>query len=319
EELAADEVPRLALADRVAPLQALAGAVVAVLTDIGEFFLRDFLVVVRPAEQPDPQAEDDEAEQAGDQESHLPAVSRGHHDPDDRGHQHADVGAGVEDADAERALAAREPLGHGLDRAGIGSAFGDAERNAHEDELQHRAGRCVKHRGEAPQGNRDGHALARADAVEPAADHQQADAVAGLERGDDVAVIDFAPAHVLFDDRLEDAEDLAIDVVDRDDEEEQRADRPAVTPAGLEDRGGSGRGVHAMVNSACLSTAELLPTETTTGPGSTTSSMSRFQIARWRSSSVKLTVLRSPGARVKRSKPLSEMVGCVTERCGKPI
>ncbi len=80
------------------------------------------------------------------------------------------------------------------------------------------------------------HAPARADPVEQRADHQQADAVAELEGGNDVAVVDLAPAEVLLDHRLEHAQDLAVDVVDGDDEEQQCADRPAVAPARAQNR-----------------------------------------------------------------------------------
>jgi hypothetical protein len=86
----------------------------------------------------------------------------------------------------------------------------------------------MEHRGHAPHGDRHRHAPARPEPVEQTPDEQQADAVAELEGGNDVAVVDLAPAEVFLDDRLEHAEHLAIDVVDGDDEEQQRADRPAV-------------------------------------------------------------------------------------------
>src|SRR3546814_10291974 len=81
--------------------------------------------------------------------------------------------------------------------------------------------------GEAPQGDGDRQPAPRLDAVEPAPDEEESDAVARLKGGDDIAVIDLAPPHVGFDHRLEHADHLTVDIVDRDDEEEQRADRPA--------------------------------------------------------------------------------------------
>src|SRR3546814_1351366 len=79
--------------------------------------------------------------------------------------------------------------------------------------------------GEAPQGDGDRQPAPRLDAVEPAPDEEESDAVARLKGGDDIAVIDLAPPHVGFDHRLEHADHLTVDIVDRDDEEEQRADR----------------------------------------------------------------------------------------------
>ena len=61
---------------------------------------------------------------------------------------------------------------------------------------------------------------------QPAGD-QKPDRVRELEREDDVAVVDFRPAELLLQRRLEDPDDLAIDVVDRRREEQQRADHPA--------------------------------------------------------------------------------------------
>src|SRR3546814_8472953 len=87
--------------------------------------------------------------------------------------QHPDIGAGVEDADPERALAAREPFGDRLDRARIGGAFGEAERGAREDELEHAARAGVQDGGEAPQDDGDRQPAPRPDAVEPAPDEEE--------------------------------------------------------------------------------------------------------------------------------------------------
>src|SRR3546814_2731704 len=68
----------------------------------------------------EPGGEQDEAEQPGDEKGGAPAEGARNRDADQRGEQHPDIGAGVEDADPERALAAREPFGDRPDRARIG-------------------------------------------------------------------------------------------------------------------------------------------------------------------------------------------------------
>ncbi len=57
---------------------------------------------------------------------------------------------------------------------------------------------------------------------------QQADRIRELETEDDVGVVDLAPAVLLLQRRLEEADHLAIDVVDRRGQEEQPADHPAI-------------------------------------------------------------------------------------------
>src|SRR5207245_6028024 len=55
----------------------------------------------------------------------------------------------------------------------------------------------------------------------------QADRVSELKRKDDVAVVDLVPPELPLQRRLENADHLAIDVVDRRGEEQQAADGPA--------------------------------------------------------------------------------------------
>ena len=69
-----------------------------------------------------------------------------------------------------------------------------------------------------------------------AAGEQQPDRVGELEREDDVGVVDLGPAELLLQRRLEDADDLPIDVVDRRREEQQRADDPADVPPAVAGR-----------------------------------------------------------------------------------
>ena len=86
---------------------------------------------------------------------------------------------------------------------------------------------------------------------------QQADGVGELEREHDVRVVDLGPAELLLQCRLEDADDLAIDVVDSRREEEQRADDPADVPSGLRRwrrrrGGGAGRGRRRLVHEGAI-------------------------------------------------------------------
>ena len=76
---------------------------------------------------------------------------------------------------------------------------------------------------------------------------QEPDRVGELEREDDVAVVDFRPAELLLQRRLEDRDDLTIDVVDRRREKQQRADDPARVAGPPRDANGLGWGVHARL------------------------------------------------------------------------
>ena len=78
------------------------------------------------------------------------------------------------------------------------------------------------------------------------AGEQKADRVRHLEREDDVAVVDLGPAELRLQRRLQDADHLAIDVVDRRGEEEQAADRPAE----ISDAPGAGAGA-ADLHGSC--------------------------------------------------------------------
>ena len=86
----------------------------------------------------------------------------------------------------------------------------------------------VRHRRDAPHRHRDRESNARADAVDEAAREQQADRVGELEAEDDVGVVNLAPAEFLLQRRLEQADHLAIDVVDRRRQEQQQADHPPI-------------------------------------------------------------------------------------------
>ena len=147
-----------------------------------------------------------------------------------------------------------------FDRGRKVARLAEPEREPREDESGHRrrvgepderedrrGGRTedrrfgVRHRGQAPHDERDGEALLRPEPVDHPAGEQKPDRVGELEREDDVGVVDLAPAELLLERGLEDADDLPVDVVDRRREEEQRADDPAVASDGPGD--GRGRGV----------------------------------------------------------------------------
>src|SRR6185503_20256105 len=86
-----------------------------------------------------------------------------------------------------------------------------------------------------------GEAAPRPQPVHDAARDEEPDRVGELEREDDGGVDALVlPAELLHERGLEDPDDLAVDVVDRGAEEEQRADHPAV--AARPPEGGGGRG-----------------------------------------------------------------------------
>ena len=124
-------------------------------------------------------------------------------------------------AEAEREAGEDEPG----DRGRIGQA--DQRENRRDGRTEHRR-LGVRHRRQAPHDERDREALLGPQPVDHPAGDQKPDRVGELEREDDVGVVDLAPAELLLQRRLEDADDLPVDVVDRRREEQQRADDPAV-------------------------------------------------------------------------------------------
>jgi len=73
----------------------------------------------------------------------------------------------------------------------------------------------------------DGEPEAGAEAVHHPARGEQADRVRDLKGEDDVGVVHFAPAELQLQRGFEEADHLAIDVVERGGQEEQAADDPA--------------------------------------------------------------------------------------------
>ena len=86
----------------------------------------------------------------------------------------------------------------------------------------------MRDRGDAPDDQRDDVAFLGAEPVDHPAGEEKGDGVGELEREDDVGVVDLAPAELALQRRLQDPDDLPVDVVDRRREEQQRADHPAV-------------------------------------------------------------------------------------------
>jgi hypothetical protein len=86
----------------------------------------------------------------------------------------------------------------------------------------------VAHRGDTP--GRDGNGVADLRAIlvhEPPEDHE-ADGVGELEKSIGVAELLVGPVELLVEDRLDQCENLPVDVIDRRGEKEQCADDPAV-------------------------------------------------------------------------------------------
>ncbi len=146
---------------------------------------------------------------------------------DQRRQDRADIGAGVEDADREGALLLRKPLGDRLHAGGEIARFAEAQGEAgdHED-----AWRCWPRRApwrRCPRWRGERIAEARAEFVDHPPEDEVADRVGELEGEDDVGVGGLVPAIFGLQRRLEDADHLPVDIVDRGGEEEQRANAPA--------------------------------------------------------------------------------------------
>jgi hypothetical protein len=83
----------------------------------------------------------------------------------------------------------------------------------------------------APQQRGDAKAKTDADPVGEPPHSGVADRVGDRKEEDDVAEIGFAEMQVCLNRRLENAEDVAVHIVDGGDEEQHRADHPAVVAA----------------------------------------------------------------------------------------
>ena len=88
-------------------------------------------------------------------------------------------------------------------------------------------GQGVGHRRQAPEQDRQGVTEPDAQAVDEPAGARVADGIGDLEGEDDVAVVDLVPAELLGQIGLENADHLAVDVVEGRGEEQQGTDAPA--------------------------------------------------------------------------------------------
>src|SRR5262249_10161891 len=85
----------------------------------------------------------------------------------------------------------------------------------------------VAHRCDAPQNDGQGESLSHAQQVYDPADNEQTDRIRCGKGKYDVAVVDFAPVIEVLKGRLENSDDLAVDVIHSRGEGQKRADRPA--------------------------------------------------------------------------------------------
>ncbi len=258
QELAERERPGLPIPQQSDPRDVLR-RVWRITPNMRELCGPDRRMILGGAVQRNPEEQPDEAQRSRDDERPVPSPVQSDPGHDERGHEGADVGAGVEDACGERAFLLGEPLGGDFDRGRKVARLAEPEREPRGDESGDRrrvgesheredcgGGRTedrrfgVRHRGQAPYDQGDGIALFRPQPVDHPAGEQKSDRVGELEREDDIGVVDLAPAELLLECRLQDADDLAIDVVDGRREEEQGADDPAVASNAPGDRRLSG-------------------------------------------------------------------------------
>src|SRR6185437_2100869 len=86
----------------------------------------------------------------------------------------------------------------------------------------------MRHRRDAPDRDGDGIADARAYAINESPHQQQPDCVGGHEGVHNVAVLKRVPSDLRLQQRIQQAEDLAVHVVDGGGEKYERADRPTI-------------------------------------------------------------------------------------------
>ena len=102
------------------------------------------------------------------------------------------------------------------------------ERGARHVEAADAADQRVRPGGQAPGGDRGRVADLGAEAIDELAEQQAADRVRGLEHRVRAPELLVGPVQLVVEDRLDQRQDLPVDVVDRRREEQQRADHPAV-------------------------------------------------------------------------------------------
>ena len=136
-----------------------------------------------------------------------------------------------------------EPLRDGFRGAGPVAGLACAEQEAETEEAAKAASERREDRGERIPEDGDGEAAFGADAVHQAAADGLADGVGDAEGDDNVGVVGVGPVVFAFEERGEEREGLAVDVVDDGGGEKQSDDPPA-------QRGDGARraacGIHAL-------------------------------------------------------------------------
>ena len=107
-------------------------------------------------------------EKPGDQKGRVPAKAIGRQGHKECGQDHANIGATVEDAERERALFLRKPLGIRFVGGRKVAGFANSKKGARDAELKHGVDQRMAHGGEAPEGHDDHVADARADLIDKA-------------------------------------------------------------------------------------------------------------------------------------------------------
>ena len=230
-ELGEDERPGLPVFQQAEPgrfLRGIAGGFVLVAVDVVVFPGRKIFDFVRHIVKRNPEEQPGEPRDARDDERPMPAPVQGDGRHERRGDDRADVGARIENARGQRAFLFRKPQRHRLDRRRKIAAFAKAEKNPRVDESADAEHQRVRDRRHAPR--RDGNRVADlgAELVNEPAERHQADTVRALKRRVHVAELLVGPVQLLVEDRLDERENLPVNVVDGRREKEQRANDPAV-------------------------------------------------------------------------------------------
>src|SRR4051812_34082416 len=165
----------------------------------------------------------------------------------------ADRGPAVEERDRPAALAPREPFRHRLRRPRPVARLAGSEQETKEAEGTEPSGKRRQHRGRGVERHGYRQARARADGIEKATGPSLPDGVGDAEGDDHEGEIRIRPVVLTFEGWTEDAERLAIDVVDDGGEKEQASDPPSQAPGRA--AATCGQDLHLSASSAISSTA----------------------------------------------------------------
>ena len=163
---------------------------------------------------------------------------------------HCQPQRGVKDTRGERTFLLRKPLGHRLDGRGKITRLAEAEHDAGKRKTRCRATQQhdrrridrygwqlqprkpirqrMGHRSKAPDDHRNGKSPAHADAVHDPPRGQQPDRISRLKTEHDGGVGAFIEVKLILQGRLQNADDLAVDVVDRGCKKKQGANDPTI-------------------------------------------------------------------------------------------